>query len=59
VSAALAANNFLSAVGATKGQMVQVNLTASTDVRSVEQFRNLVVKQQGGRGDTLERRRQT
>jgi len=48
VSAALAANNFLSAVGATKGQMVQVNLTASTDVRSVEQFKNLVVKQQGG-----------
>jgi multidrug efflux pump len=48
VSAALAANNFLSAVGTTKGQMVQVNLTASTDVRTVEQFRNLVIKQQGG-----------
>src|SRR5467141_2222193 len=48
VSAALAANNFLSAVGTTKGQMVQVNLTASTDVRTVEQFKNLVVKQQGG-----------
>jgi len=48
VSAALAANNFLSAVGATKGQMVQVNLTASTDVRTVEQFKNLVLKQQGG-----------
>jgi len=29
--------------------MVQVNLTASTDVRTVEQFKNLVVKQQGGR----------
>src|SRR5258707_5290176 len=48
VSAALAANNCLSAVGTTKGQMVQVNLTASTDVRSVEQFKNLVIKQQGG-----------
>jgi multidrug efflux pump len=48
VSAALAANNFLSAVGATKGQMVQVNLTASTDVHTVEQFKNLVIKQQGG-----------
>jgi multidrug efflux pump len=48
VSAALAANNFLSAVGATKGQMVQVNLTASTDVRNLDQFRNLIVKQQGG-----------
>ncbi|MGB5081542.1 MAG: efflux RND transporter permease subunit [Burkholderiales bacterium] len=48
VSAALAANNFLSAVGATKGQMVQVNLTASTDVRSLEEFRNLILKQRGG-----------
>jgi multidrug efflux pump len=48
VSAALTANNFLSAVGATKGQMVQVNLTASTDVRTVEDFRNLVIKQRGG-----------
>ena len=48
VSAALTANNFLSAVGATKGQMVQVNLTASTDLRSVEDFRNLVVKQRSG-----------
>jgi multidrug efflux pump len=48
VSAALANNNFLSAVGTTKGQMVQVNLTASTDLRTVEQFKNLVIKQQGG-----------
>ena len=48
VSNALAANNFLSAVGATKGQMVQVNLTASTNLKSVEEFRNLVIKQQGG-----------
>jgi multidrug efflux pump len=47
VSAALAANNFLSAVGTTKGQMVRVNLTASTNLRSVEEFRNLIVKQQG------------
>src|SRR6266480_7398266 len=48
VSNALAANNFLSAVGTTKGQMVQVNLTASTNLRSVEEFKNLVIKQQGG-----------
>jgi multidrug efflux pump len=41
----LAANNFLSAVGNTKGSMVQVNLTANTDLRSVEDFRNLVVRQ--------------
>jgi len=48
VSGALAANNFLSAVGATKGQMVQVNLTASTDLRSLEEFRNLILKQRSG-----------
>jgi multidrug efflux pump len=48
ISNALAANNFLSAVGATKGQMVQVNLTASTNLRSVDEFRKLVIKQQGG-----------
>jgi multidrug efflux pump len=44
---ALAANNFLSAVGHTKGSLVQVNLTANTDLRSVEEFRNLVVRQNG------------
>ena len=44
---ALAANNFLSAVGQTKGALVQVNLTANTDLRSVEEFRNLVVRQSG------------
>src|SRR5664279_2805550 len=41
----LAANNFLSAVGHTKGSLVQVNLTANTDLRSLEEFRNLVVRQ--------------
>ena len=44
---ALAANNFLAAVGRTKGALVQVNLTANTDLRSVEEFRNLVVRQMG------------
>jgi multidrug efflux pump len=43
----LAANNFLSAVGRTKGSLVQVNLTANTDLRSVEDFRNLVLRQSG------------
>ncbi len=47
VRQALAANNFLSAVGQTKGSLVQVNLTANTDLRSVEEFRNLVVRQSG------------
>ncbi len=44
---ALAANNFLTAVGRTKGALVQVNLTANTDLRSVEDFRNLVVRRSG------------
>ena len=46
---ALAANNFLSAVGQTKGSLVQVNLSANTDLRSVEEFRDLVVRQSGDR----------
>ena len=48
VSAALTANDFISGIGTTKGQMVQVNLTASTSLHSAEEFRNLVVKQAGG-----------
>src|ERR1700733_3248017 len=43
----LAANNFLSAVGRTKGSLIEVNLTANTDLRSTEEFRNLVVRQNG------------
>ncbi len=45
---ALAANNYLSAVGTTKGSMIQVNLVANTDLRSVEEFKNLVVKEDNG-----------
>ena len=48
VSAALAKNDYISGLGNTKGQMVQVNLTASTDLHSLEEFRNLVIKQQNG-----------
>ncbi len=45
VTQALAGNDYISGIGTTKGQMVQVSLTASTSVHSVEEFRNLVVKQ--------------
>ncbi len=45
---ALAKNDYLSAVGRTKGQMVQVNLTASTSLHSLEAFRNLIIKQYKG-----------
>ncbi len=46
VSAALAANNHLSALGNTKGNLIQVALTANTDLRSVDEFKNLVLRQQ-------------
>ncbi len=48
VRQALAANNFLSALGRTKGSLIQVNLTANTDLRSVKEFKRLVVRQQDG-----------
>ena len=48
VRQALAANNYLAAVGRTKGAFIQVNLTTNTDLRSVEEFRRLVVRQQDG-----------
>jgi multidrug efflux pump len=45
---ALANNNYLSALGQTKGSMVSVNLVANTDLRTTEEFRQLVVKQDKG-----------
>ncbi|HEY1582822.1 MAG TPA: efflux RND transporter permease subunit [Chthoniobacterales bacterium] len=48
VRQALANNNFLSAVGSTKGSLVQVDLTANTDLHSVRDFKNLVVRQEKG-----------
>src|SRR5437899_7859656 len=45
---ALARNNYLSALGRTKGSMVSVNLVANTDLKTPEEFRQLVVKEQGG-----------
>ncbi len=47
VRAALANNNYLSAVGATKGSMISINLIANTDLRSAHEFENLVVRQSG------------
>ena len=48
VNQALASNDFISGLGNTKGQMVQVNMTAATDLHTLEEFRDLVVKQQNG-----------
>jgi multidrug efflux pump len=48
VRTALAANNYLAAVGSTKGSYVQVNLTANTDLHTDEDFQNLVIREDGG-----------
>src|SRR5437667_1469572 len=45
---ALSKNNYLAALGRTKGSMVSVNLIANTALRTPEEFRQLVVKQQHG-----------
>ncbi|HEX4507063.1 MAG TPA: efflux RND transporter permease subunit [Alphaproteobacteria bacterium] len=47
VSQAMTGNDYISGVGNTKGQMVQVNLNASTNLHSLEEFQNLVLKQSG------------
>jgi len=54
VRQALAANNHLAAVGRTKGSLVQVNLTANTDLSSVQEFKRLVVREQNGATVRLE-----
>ncbi len=48
VAQALAANDFISGIGYTKGQMIQINLDASTALHSVSEFRNMVLKHSGG-----------
>ena len=45
---ALADNNYLSTLGQTKGSMVSVNLVANTDLKTPEEFRRLVVKEDKG-----------
>ena len=48
VRVALSENNYLSAIGRTKGSMTSVNLVANTDLKTAEEFRQLVVKQKDG-----------
>ena len=48
VHAALQANNYLAAVGKTKGSMIAVNLVANTDLKTAEEFRSLVIRQAKG-----------
>lgn len=48
VGQALAANDYLSAVGTTRGQMVQVDLIASTNMKSLAEFRQLIIRSKDG-----------
>ncbi|WP_420133254.1 efflux RND transporter permease subunit [Rhodopseudomonas sp.] len=48
VATALTNNDYIASLGNTKGQMVQVNLTASTSLHSVDEFKKLIVKQANG-----------
>ena len=48
VRAALGKNNYLAAVGSTKGSLLQVNLTANTDLHTADDFKKLVVRQDKG-----------
>ena len=48
VQGALRRNNYLAAVGRTKGNLVQVNLLANTDLRSASEFEELIVADRGG-----------
>ena len=47
VYSAMSANNYLSAVGSTKGEMVSVDLVAGTDLHTLDEFRKLVIKKDG------------
>ena len=48
VSVALAANDFISTAGRTDGRMIAVNITVDTNLTSVDEFRNLVIKYANG-----------
>ena len=48
ISTALTQNDYISGLGTTKGEMVQVNLSASTGLHTVDQFANLIIKHVNG-----------
>ncbi len=48
VHAALQRNNYLAAVGQTKGDLIQINLLANTDLRSETEFADLIVAEREG-----------
>jgi len=48
VRQALGDNNYLAALGQTKGELIQINLTADTDLRSAEEFKRLAIREENG-----------
>ena len=48
VRTALENNNFLSAVGNSKGALISTTLTINTDLHNADEFRRLVVREKGG-----------
>jgi multidrug efflux pump len=48
VYTALGNNDYISAVGNTKGEMVQVTLTSTSNLHSLKEFQDLIVKQING-----------
>jgi multidrug efflux pump len=48
VNQAIAGNNYLSAVGQTKGNLLTVSLTANTDLNTTEDFKRLVIAEKNG-----------
>jgi len=54
VRQALAANNYLAALGHTKGALIQVNLTADTNLRTIQDFKRLIVRSENGANIRIE-----
>lgn len=48
VNRALLENNYISGLGNTKGQMVQVSLNANTELHSADEFKKLIIKESNG-----------
>jgi len=44
----LLSNNYLSGAGETKGEYVAIDLSATTDISTVDEFRKLVVREESG-----------
>ncbi|HET6630947.1 MAG TPA: efflux RND transporter permease subunit [Woeseiaceae bacterium] len=48
VADALQANNYLAAVGETKGELVSVNISAATDLHAADEFGEIVLREDDG-----------